>query len=111
MDRTGARASGGRPCPDCGAKLPPGAYLCTSCGAWRPYRTRVRAAAPLTEPTRTPPDLRLILRVALLIVALGVAGAFAHTRGALRLARAVPTTSTTGEPAALPADSALTRAR
>jgi len=111
MDRTGARAADGRPCPDCGAKLPPGAYLCTSCGAWRPYRTRVRSTAPLTEPTRTPPDLRLILRVALLIVALGVAGAFAHTRGVLRLARAVPTTATPGAPGGLPADSTVTRAR
>ncbi|GLC24842.1 hypothetical protein rosag_13550 [Roseisolibacter agri] len=111
MDRTGARAGGGRPCPDCGAKLPPGAYLCTSCGAWRPYRTRVRSTAPLTEPTRMPPDLRLILRVALLIVALGVAGAFAHTRGVLRLARAVPTSSSPATPATLPADSTLTRAR
>ena len=107
MDGTGARASGGRPCPDCGARMPHGAYLCTSCGAWRPHRTRVRATAPLTEPTRTPPDLRLILRVALLIVALGLAGAFAHTRGVLRLARAVPSESPTG----LPADSPVTRAR
>ena len=111
MDRTGARASGGGPCPDCGAKLPHGAYLCTSCGAWRPHRTRVRTTAPLTEPTRTPPDLRLILRVALLIVALGLAGAFAHTRGVLRLARAVPTASPTDAPTGLPADSPVTRAR
>ena len=111
MDRTGARASGGRPCPDCGAKVPHGAYLCTSCGAWRPHRTRVGATAPLTEPTRTPPDLRLILRVALLIVALGVAGAFAHTRGVLRLARAIPTTSAPSTSTGVPLDSPVTRAR
>ena len=108
MDKSRASAGSG-PCPNCGAKVPYGAYLCTSCGAWRPHghRTHVRTTAPLVEPTRTPPDLRLILRVGLLIAALGVAGAVAHTRGMLRLARAVTSAPVTGAPA----DSAVTNAR
>ncbi len=101
------RGSAGVPCPDCGARMAPGAYLCTSCGAWRPFRTRVRATAPLTEPTRRPPDLRLIVRATLIIGALGAAGAFAHTRGMLRLARAGPP----AEAAPTAADSTLLRAR
>ncbi|MDF1504335.1 hypothetical protein [Roseisolibacter sp. H3M3-2] len=90
----------GTPCPECGATVPVGALLCRWCGAWRPTRHHVRAAEPLTEPSRRPGDHRLLLRALLARGALGAAGALLQTAREVIAARA-PATS--APPAAPPA--------
>jgi ribosomal protein L40E len=81
------------PCPDCGATVPPGALLCRWCGAWRPTRNQVRATVPLTAPSRSRGDHRVLLRAALIIAALGAAGAVLQTAREVIAARAPTVTA------------------